>query len=72
MLNFIVDSFKILAKIAKPLSSLLAKDVPFRFSKECLKAFTKLKEALTTAPILHRHVWGEAFELMSDASNYIC
>ena len=38
------------SKIAKPLSSLLAKDVPFHFSKKCAEAFTKLKEALTTTP----------------------
>lgn len=58
------------SKIAKPLSNLLAKDVPFNFSKESLEAFTKLKEALTTAPIIHPPIWGEAFELMCDASDY--
>jgi len=41
------------SKIAKPLSDLLAKDVPFHFSKECLVAFTKLKEALTSAHVHH-------------------
>jgi len=45
-------------------------DVPFLFSKECLAAFTKLKEAPTTTPTLHPPVWGEPFELMCDASNY--
>jgi len=57
-------------KIVKPLSSLLAKDVPFHFFKECLDTFTKLREALTTAPILHPPVWGEPFELMCGASGY--
>ena len=33
-------------------------------------AFSKLKDALTSAPILHPHIWGEPFELMCDASNY--
>jgi len=32
---------------------------------------TTLKEALTSAPILHPSVWGESFELMCDASNYV-
>ena len=41
------------SKITKPLSNLLAKDVPFHFSEECLKAFSKLKEALTSTLILH-------------------
>ena len=33
------------SKIAKPLSNLLAKDVPFHFSEECHQAFSKLKKA---------------------------
>ena len=37
------------SKIAKALSNLLAKDVPFYFSEEYLEAFSKLKEALTSA-----------------------
>ena len=39
------------SKIAKSLSSLLVKDVPFHFSERYVEAFTKLKEALTTTPI---------------------
>jgi len=49
------------SEIAKPLSSLLAKDVPLQFSDEYLMAFTKLKEALNTALILHPLVLGRAF-----------
>jgi len=44
------------SKITKPLSSLLANNVPFHFFEECLKAFTMLKEALITIPILHSYV----------------
>ena len=58
------------SKIAKPLTNLLAKDVPFDFVEECLRAFNRLKEALTSAPILHLPIWGEPFELMYDASDY--
>jgi len=57
-------------KIAKPLSNLLAKEVPFHFSEECLVTFTKLKEALTSIPVLHAPIWGELFELMRDAFDY--
>ena len=39
------------SKIGKPLYSLLAKDVSFHFSKECLEELTKLKESLTTTSI---------------------
>jgi len=35
-----------------------------------LEAFIKLKETLTTAPILHPFVWEESFELICDASKY--
>ena len=61
---------KDISTVAKPLSSLLAKDTPFHFFKECELAFMKLKEALTTTPILHHPVWEESFELMCNASDY--
>jgi hypothetical protein len=38
--------------IARPLTNLLAKDVPFEFDAACLKSFNILKEALTSAPII--------------------
>ena len=57
-------------KIAKPLTNLLVKDVPFHFSKECHVAFSKLRKALTAAPSLHPPIWGDPFELICDASNY--
>jgi len=56
--------------IPKPLTSLLAKNVPFQFSEECFVAFTKLKEVLTSLPILHPPVIKEPFELICDASDY--
>ena len=39
-------------KIAKPLSMLLMKDVPFDFSNKCLQAFNKLKKELVNVPIM--------------------
>jgi len=58
------------SRIAKPFTNLLAKDAPFHFYEECHVAFLKLKEALTSAPVLHPPIWGDPFELMCDASNY--
>jgi len=44
---------KDISKITKLLSSFLAKDALFHFFEECVEEFTKVKEALTTDPILH-------------------
>jgi hypothetical protein len=38
--------------IARPLTSLLAKDTPFEFDDECLNVFQTLKKALISAPII--------------------
>jgi hypothetical protein len=43
--------------IARPLTNLLAKDVPFEFDEACLKAFETLKKALTSAPIIQPLDW---------------
>jgi hypothetical protein len=39
-------------EIARPLTKLLAKDVPFIFDEECLIAFHTIKKALISAPII--------------------
>ena len=57
------------SKIARPLSNLLAKDVSFVFSDECLNAFNCLKEKLTHAPIVAAPNWEQPFEVMCDASD---
>ncbi|KAK8925800.1 hypothetical protein KSP39_PZI018378 [Platanthera zijinensis] len=58
------------AKIAKPLSGMLEKDVKFHFDNACLQAFDELKSRLTTAPIVVTPEWEEPFVLMCDASDY--
>jgi hypothetical protein len=58
------------SKIARPLCKLLAKDTPFEFNEECLKAFGALKEILTSTPVIRPPIWGEPFEIMCDASDY--
>jgi hypothetical protein len=57
--------------IARPLTNLLAKDVPFEFDDACLKAFKTLKLALTSAPIIQPPDWSLPFEIMCDASDYV-
>ena len=58
------------SQIARPLTSLLAKDVPFQFTDECHKAFDTLKKALISAPIIQPPDWKLPFEIMCDASDY--
>ena len=56
--------------ITRPLTNLLAKDVPFEFDEACLKSFNILKEALISAPIIQPPNWSLPFKLMCDASDY--
>nr|GEV15167.1 reverse transcriptase domain-containing protein [Tanacetum cinerariifolium] len=46
-------------------------DAKFDFSEYCKKAFNKLKEKLTTAPIIISPDWSVPFELMCDASDFM-
>ena len=57
--------------IARPLTNLLAKDVPFEYDEACLKSFNILKEAFISAPIIQPPDWSLHFELMCDASDYV-
>nr|GEW13528.1 reverse transcriptase domain-containing protein [Tanacetum cinerariifolium] len=57
--------------ISKPMTQLLMKYAKFDFSEDCKKAFNKLKENLTTAPILISPDWNEPFELTCDASDFV-
>ena len=50
--------------------NLLAKDVPFEFTDECLNAFQTLKKALISTPIIQQPDWSLLVEIMCDASDY--
>ena len=63
--RFIKDFFQ----IARPLTSLLAKDAPFMFNDECLEAFQNLK-VLISASIIQSPDWKLPFEIMCDASDF--
>ncbi|CAN6555390.1 unnamed protein product [Malus baccata var. baccata] len=56
--------------ISRPLCRLLQKDVTFDMNEECVVAFNKLKELLSTAPVIMPPNWSLPFELMCDASDY--
>jgi len=58
------------SKITRPLTNLLAKDVPFSFDDEFLNAWEKLKMELISAPIVSAPDWSKLFEIMYDASDF--
>ncbi|XP_049372496.1 uncharacterized protein LOC125837407 [Solanum verrucosum] len=62
--DFTGDSSKIFSKIARPMCSLLEKEVKFDFDEMCLKAFEMLKRNLIEAPILIAPNWELPFELI--------
>ncbi|XP_027165915.1 uncharacterized protein LOC113765866 [Coffea eugenioides] len=58
------------SKIGAPLFQLLQKEVPFEFDEACKGAFDRLKELLTSSPIIQSPDWNLPFEIMCDASDY--
>jgi hypothetical protein len=52
------------------LSNLLTKDNIFEWSEHCEEAFVKLKNLLTSAPVIQLPDWSLSFEIMCDASDY--
>ncbi|KAK3521363.1 hypothetical protein QTP70_003434 [Hemibagrus guttatus] len=58
------------ATVAKPLHNLLRKHARFHWTPECQLAFEKLKELLTTAPILGYPMDSGDLILDTDASNF--
>ena len=57
--------------MTEPLSNLLNKDVAFVFNEECMEAFNDLKTKLVSTPVITTPDWGQEFELMCDASDYV-
>ncbi|CAH2090167.1 unnamed protein product [Euphydryas editha] len=58
------------SKIAKPLTSLLKKDVPFKWENPHQLSFETLKVKLTSAPLLIYPDFTKPFVLTCDASNH--
>ncbi|KAL2230921.1 UNVERIFIED_CONTAM: Retrovirus-related Pol polyprotein from transposon 17.6 [Sesamum indicum] len=63
-----VDRSKV--DVIKSLPYPASKDVTFTFDEECMKAFDKLKDSLTSAPVIRPPDWNHPFEIMCDASNH--
>ena len=60
-----------LAAIAKPMTDLTKKDRDFTWNTEDKAAFQKLKEALTSAPILQVFDEDKPHEVWVDASDFV-
>ena len=56
------------AALARPLHKLTAKDSPFAWTSECQESFDRIKQALTTAPVLSPIDYGRKLTLICDAS----
>ena len=58
------------SKIARPLCSLLEKDIRFNFDDSCKATFEEIKIRLVQAPIMAALEWDQGFEVMCDASDF--
>jgi transposase InsO family protein len=67
--NFYRRFIRDYGRIAKPLSNLGRKDIPFVFNATCLDAFGELKQRLTSTPILAHYDMSRESILETDASN---
>jgi hypothetical protein len=57
--------------ISMSLCNLLTKDTVFEWTEHCEEAFVKLKNLLTSTPVIQPPDWSLPFEIMYDASDYV-
>jgi hypothetical protein len=67
-INFVRRFIPNLAELAKPLNSLLKKDVKFIWDKKCDASFESLKKAIASAPVLVSPNYNKEFLIYSYAS----
>lgn len=58
------------ADVTHPISSILCKKKKFEWTEEAQNAFNKIKELLTTAPILKNPDFSKKFYVQCDASEF--
>ena len=68
MVGYYHQFVKYFLRIATPLTRLMRKGVKFNWIKECEKSFQKLKECLTTAPVLALPSRNNGYVVYCDAS----
>jgi len=57
--------------ISKSLCNLLTKDNVFEWTEHCEETFIKVKNLLTSAPIIQPPDWLLPFKIMCDGSDYV-
>jgi hypothetical protein len=67
--NFYRRFIKNCGRIAKPLTKLTRKDIPFKFDEACQRAFRELKSRLLSAPVLIHYGPNRATKLETDSSD---
>jgi RNase H-like domain found in reverse transcriptase len=67
--NFYRRFIKNYGRIARPLTKLMSKNVPFKFDEACQKAFRELKNRLLSVPILIHYRPNRATKLETDSSD---
>ena len=68
--NYYRRFIKDFATIARPLHQATEKSRNFTWTRQCEEAFSKLKEFLTSAPILALPDWSKPFIVDTDASDF--
>lgn len=69
MVGYYKRFIKNFSKIAKPLTNLLKKDEPYKWTDKCQEAFDTFKEILTNKPLLQYPDFSQPFNITTDASN---
>ena len=67
--NFYRRFIREYGRVARPLNLLTRKDTPFQWTEGCQEAFNKLKDALTSTPVLCHYQPEKETKVETDASN---
>ena len=69
--NFYRRFIREYGRVARPLNLLTRKDTPFQWTEDCQKAFNKLKDALTSTPVLRHYQLEKETKVKTDALNSV-
>ena len=70
LLNYYCRFIPNRATLSQPLNNLLVKDVPWKWTDECAKAFERSKDTLVSSSVLTHHDPALPLKLAGDASSY--